>query len=37
MPLNRVIKPDHLRAQEMAQTAIAELRARGKWDAQAGS
>jgi acyl-CoA synthetase (AMP-forming)/AMP-acid ligase II len=33
MPLNRVIKPDHMRVQELANAAIAELRARGKWDA----
>jgi acyl-CoA synthetase (AMP-forming)/AMP-acid ligase II len=32
MPLNRVIKPDHERVQELAKTAIAELRASGKWD-----
>jgi acyl-CoA synthetase (AMP-forming)/AMP-acid ligase II len=36
MPLNRVVKPDYLRVQEMARAAIAELRARGKWDEQAG-
>ena len=34
MPLNRVIKPDYVRVQAMARAAIAELRARGKWDAQ---
>ena len=32
MPLNRVVKPDYLRAQEMARQEIAELRKRGKWD-----
>jgi acyl-CoA synthetase (AMP-forming)/AMP-acid ligase II len=32
MPLNRVGKPDYLRAQEMARGEIAELRARGEWD-----
>jgi acyl-CoA synthetase (AMP-forming)/AMP-acid ligase II len=32
MPLNRVVKPDYLRAQEMARKEIAELRARGEWD-----
>jgi len=32
MPLNRVGKPDYLRAQEMARQAIAELRERGEWD-----
>ena len=32
MPLNRVVKPDYLRAQEMASQEIAELRARGEWD-----
>jgi len=33
MPLNRLVKPDHARVQEMARDAVAELRARGKWDA----
>jgi len=33
MPLNRVGKPDHLRVQEMANAAIAALRAEGGWDA----
>lgn len=33
MPLNRVVKPDYLRAQEMARQEIAQLRARGEWDA----
>jgi acyl-CoA synthetase (AMP-forming)/AMP-acid ligase II len=32
MPLNRVVKPDYGRAQEMARNEIAELRARGEWD-----
>jgi acyl-CoA synthetase (AMP-forming)/AMP-acid ligase II len=32
MPLNRLAKPDYLRAQEMACTEIEELRARGEWD-----
>jgi len=32
MPLNRVGKPDCLRAQEMARQEIAELRERGEWD-----
>jgi acyl-CoA synthetase (AMP-forming)/AMP-acid ligase II len=32
MPLNRVVKPDYLRAQEMARNEIAQLRARGEWD-----
>ena len=32
MPLNRVIKPDYLRAQEMARQEVAQLRARGEWD-----
>jgi acyl-CoA synthetase (AMP-forming)/AMP-acid ligase II len=32
MPLNRLGKPDHQRAQEMANQAIAALRARGEWD-----
>ncbi|MGD0939087.1 MAG: class I adenylate-forming enzyme family protein [Terracidiphilus sp.] len=32
MPLNRIGKPDHLRAQEMAGQEIAGLRARGEWD-----
>jgi acyl-CoA synthetase (AMP-forming)/AMP-acid ligase II len=36
MPLNRVIKPDYVRVHEMARAAIAELRARGKWDKQVG-
>ena len=32
MPLNRVVKPDYPRAQEMASREIAQLRARGEWD-----
>jgi len=32
MPLNRVGKPDYLRAQQMARQQIDELRARGEWD-----
>ena len=32
LPLNRVVKPDYFRAQEMARRDIAELRARGEWD-----
>jgi acyl-CoA synthetase (AMP-forming)/AMP-acid ligase II len=32
MPLNRIVKPDYLRAQEMAHREIAEMRARGEWD-----
>jgi acyl-CoA synthetase (AMP-forming)/AMP-acid ligase II len=32
MPLNRVIKPDYIRVQEMARAEVAELRARGEWD-----
>jgi fatty-acyl-CoA synthase len=32
MPLNRVVKPDYVRAQQMARQEIAELRARGEWD-----
>jgi len=32
MPLNRVVKPDHMRVQEMARGEIAALRARGQWD-----
>jgi len=32
MPLNRVVKPDYMRAQEMARHEIALLRARGDWD-----
>jgi len=33
MPLNRVVKPDYKRAQEMAREEIAALRQRGEWDA----
>jgi acyl-CoA synthetase (AMP-forming)/AMP-acid ligase II len=32
MPLNRVVKPDYVRAQEMAREEIAKLRASGEWD-----
>ena len=32
MPLNRVVKPDYLRAQEMARQEIAGLRERDEWD-----
>ncbi|MGA2349032.1 MAG: class I adenylate-forming enzyme family protein [Terracidiphilus sp.] len=32
MPLNRVVKPDYVRAQQMARQEIAELRERGEWD-----
>jgi acyl-CoA synthetase (AMP-forming)/AMP-acid ligase II len=32
MPLNRVAKPDYVRAQEMARQEIAALRERGEWD-----
>ena len=32
MPLNRVVKPDYMRAQEMARQEIAALRERGEWD-----
>ncbi|MGA3068981.1 MAG: class I adenylate-forming enzyme family protein [Terracidiphilus sp.] len=32
MPLNRVVKPDYGRAQEMARQEIAQLRDRGEWD-----
>jgi len=32
IPLNRIAKPDYVRAQEMAREEIAELRARGEWD-----
>ena len=32
MPLNRVVKPDHIRIQEMACTEIARLRTQGQWD-----
>jgi acyl-CoA synthetase (AMP-forming)/AMP-acid ligase II len=34
MPLNRLGKPDHQRAQEMARQEIAALRARGEWDSR---
>ena len=32
MPLNRIAKPDHLRAEEMALQEIAHLRQHGGWD-----
>ena len=32
MPLNRVVKPDHMSVLEMARQEIAELQARGLWD-----
>ena len=32
LPLNRIAKPDYLRAKEMALREIAQLRARGEWD-----
>jgi len=32
LPLNRVAKPDHMRAQQMACEEIARLRAEGGWD-----
>ena len=32
MPLNRVAKPDYVRAQEMARQEIAAMRERGEWD-----
>jgi acyl-CoA synthetase (AMP-forming)/AMP-acid ligase II len=32
MPLNRVAKPDYVRAQEMAREEIAAMRERGEWD-----
>jgi len=34
MPLNRLGKPDHQRAQEMANEEIAALRAGGEWDSR---
>jgi fatty-acyl-CoA synthase len=34
MPLNRLAKPDYLRAQEMAREEVAKLRARGEWDSR---
>jgi acyl-CoA synthetase (AMP-forming)/AMP-acid ligase II len=36
MPLNRVGKPDYVRAQEMARQEIAKLRERGEWDSGYG-
>ncbi len=32
LPLNRLVKPDYARAQEMARQEIAQLRERGEWD-----
>ena len=32
IPLNRIAKPDYVRAQEMVREEIAQLRARGEWD-----
>ena len=32
LPLNRVVKPDHQRAQQIALDAISTLRANGQWD-----
>jgi acyl-CoA synthetase (AMP-forming)/AMP-acid ligase II len=34
MPLNRVVKPDYTRAQQMARQEIAALRNRGEWDSR---
>jgi fatty-acyl-CoA synthase len=34
MPLNRVAKPDYLRAQQMALEEVTALRARGEWDSR---
>lgn len=34
MPLNRLAKPDYLRAQEMARREVAALRAHGEWDSR---
>jgi hypothetical protein len=34
MPLNRLGKPDHQRAQQMANEEIAKLRASGDWDSR---
>jgi acyl-CoA synthetase (AMP-forming)/AMP-acid ligase II len=34
MPLNRLGKPDHQRAQEMARQEIATLRTSGEWDSR---
>lgn len=34
MPLNRLAKPDYLRAQEIARQEVAELRVRGEWDSR---
>ena len=32
LPLNRMVKPDYARAQQMARQQIERLRARGRWD-----
>ena len=32
LPLNRLVKPDYARAQEMARQEVAQLQARGEWD-----
>jgi hypothetical protein len=32
LPLNRLVKPDYARAQEMARQEIAKLRELGEWD-----
>jgi len=32
LPLNRMVKPDYARAQEMARQEVAQLRERGEWD-----
>jgi hypothetical protein len=32
MPLNRIAKPDYVRAKDMARQEIEQLRARGEWD-----
>jgi acyl-CoA synthetase (AMP-forming)/AMP-acid ligase II len=37
MPLNRLGKPDHQRAQDMADKEIAQLRAQGEWDSRHSS
>jgi acyl-CoA synthetase (AMP-forming)/AMP-acid ligase II len=37
MPLNRLAKPDYLRAQEMARKEVAEMRTRGEWDSRVKS
>jgi hypothetical protein len=32
LPLNRMVKPDYARAQEMARQEVAQLQLRGEWD-----